>query len=91
MTKKTKSFDCIEMKRRGAQRIYEATKDMTLEQELAYWRERSRQFREEQERLSPKPPRPSIHDAFGKAKQQRTAEDLDAQLEEERAAWDDTL
>ena len=33
---------------------------------------------------------PSIYDAFGKAKQQRTAEDLDAQLEEERAAWGDT-
>jgi len=34
--------------------------------------------------------RPSIYDAFGKAKQPRTAEDLDAQLEEERAAWGDT-
>ena len=32
--------------------------------------------------------RPSIYDAFGKAKGPRTAEDLDAQLEEERAAWD---
>jgi hypothetical protein len=36
---------------------------------------------------SPKDTRPSIYDAFGKAKQPRTAEDLDAQLEEERAAW----
>jgi hypothetical protein len=34
--------------------------------------------------------RPSIYDAFGKAKQLRTAEDLDAQLDEERAAWGDT-
>jgi hypothetical protein len=33
--------------------------------------------------------RPSIYDAFGKAEQQRTAEDLDAQLAEERAAWGD--
>ena len=49
---KTKTFDCVEMKRRGSQRIYEATKDMTFEQELAYWRERSRQFREEQERIA---------------------------------------
>ena len=47
-----KTFDCVEMKRRGAQRIYEATKGMTLEQEVAYWRERSRQFREEQKRLA---------------------------------------
>ena len=36
---------------------------------------------------SPKDVRPSIYDAFGKAKQPRTAEDLDAQLKEERAAW----
>ncbi len=35
----------------------------------------------------PKDTRPSIYDTFGKAKQPRTAEDLDAQLEEERAAW----
>ena len=48
---KTKTSDCVEMKRRWAQRIYEATKDMMFEQEVAYWRERSRQFREEQERI----------------------------------------
>ncbi len=36
---------------------------------------------------SSKDSQPSIYDAFGKAKQPRTAEDLDAQLEEERAAW----
>jgi hypothetical protein len=48
---KTKTFDCVEMKRRGSQRIYETTKNMTFEQEVAYWRERSRLFREEQERL----------------------------------------
>jgi hypothetical protein len=33
--------------------------------------------------------RPSIYDAFGKATQPRTAEDLDAQLEAERTAWGD--
>ena len=51
MTTKTKTFDCVEMKRRGALRIYEATKDMTFEQEVAYWREQSRQFREEQSQI----------------------------------------
>lgn len=35
---KTKSFDCVEMMDRGALRIYEETKDMTVEEELAYWR-----------------------------------------------------
>ena len=84
---KTKTFDCVEMKRRGSQRIYETTKNMTFEQEVAYWREQSRQFREEQARFSDEPNRASIRDAFGKAEQPRTAEDLDAQLAEERAAW----
>ena len=33
--------------------------------------------------------RPSIYDCFGKAKRLRSAEDIDAQIEEERASWDD--
>jgi hypothetical protein len=64
MKTRTKTFDCVEMKRRGAQRIYEATKDMTLEQEVAYWREQSRQFREEQERIDARTAATtSVHDA----------------------------
>jgi hypothetical protein len=38
---------------------------------------------------NPAPQRSSICDVFGKAKQLRSAEDIDAQLEEERASWDD--
>jgi hypothetical protein len=38
---------------------------------------------------APKAPRHSILDAFGAAEHLRTAKDLDAQLAEERAAWDD--
>jgi len=37
---------------------------------------------------SPGDSRPSIYDAFGKAKEPRTADDLDARRAEERAAWD---
>jgi hypothetical protein len=48
---KTKTFDCVEMKRQGAERIHNITKNMTFDQKVAYWRERSRLFREEQERL----------------------------------------
>lgn len=48
---KTKTFDCVEMKRRGAMRIYEATKDLTLEQEIEYWRRRNEEFQREQETL----------------------------------------
>lgn len=55
---KTKTFDCVEMKRRGSQRIHEAIKDMTFEQKVAYWRNRSRQFLEEQQRFADRNPRP---------------------------------
>lgn len=46
-----KTFDCVEMKRRGAARIYERTRNMTLAQKIDYWHQRSRSFRSEQERL----------------------------------------
>ncbi len=40
MKTKEKTFDCVEMMHRGAMRIYEETKGMTIQEELAYWRER---------------------------------------------------
>jgi hypothetical protein len=40
MKMKPKSFDCVEMMHRGARRIYEETKDMTVAEELAYWQQR---------------------------------------------------
>jgi hypothetical protein len=40
MKTKTKTFDCVEMMHRGALRIYEETKGMIVQEELAYWRER---------------------------------------------------
>lgn len=46
---KTKTFDCVEMKHRGAEKVREQTKDMMLEQELAFWHERSRILRRRQE------------------------------------------
>lgn len=33
-----KKFDCVEMMHEAALRIYERTKDMTVEEEAAYWR-----------------------------------------------------
>jgi hypothetical protein len=47
---KTKTFDCIEMKRRGALRIHDQLKNMTVEQQIEYWRQRSEEFQHEQER-----------------------------------------
>lgn len=37
----TKAFDCVEMKRRGAAAVYEALKDKSVEEQIAYWRKRS--------------------------------------------------
>ena len=45
---KAKTFDCVEMKHRGAEKVREQTKDMTLEQELAFWQERSRILKQRQ-------------------------------------------
>lgn len=44
---KAKRFDCIEMKRRGAERIYDKIKDMTPEEELAYWSKSSEEFQQQ--------------------------------------------
>jgi hypothetical protein len=45
---KAKTFECVEMKHRGAEKVREQTKDMTLEQELAFWQERSRILKQRQ-------------------------------------------
>ena len=42
---RTKTFDCVDMKRRGAARVYEKTKDMTLDEEVAYWAQRTKELR----------------------------------------------
>jgi hypothetical protein len=48
---KTKSFDCVEMKRRGAELVRQRLAGMSLGQEVEYWRQRSEQFERDQERL----------------------------------------
>jgi len=44
---KTKSFDCVEMKRKGSQMIHERLKGKTVEEQIAFWQERNEQFRKE--------------------------------------------
>ena len=48
---KTKKFDCVQMKRLGATEVRKQTATLTKEQELAFWRERSRNLRQWQETL----------------------------------------
>ena len=41
---KTKEFDCVEMKRRGAERIYQEVKDLSFEEKVAYWERANQRF-----------------------------------------------
>jgi len=46
---KTKTFDCVEMKRRGAEKVQEEIAGMTPAQELAYWQRGTEELRALQE------------------------------------------
>ena len=43
-TKKRKKFDCVEMMHQGAERVRQQTAGMSLEEELAYWREKTQEL-----------------------------------------------
>lgn len=51
MTTRIKSFDCVEMKRRGAEKIREKLQGMTREEELAYWARGTEELLDLQRRL----------------------------------------
>lgn len=53
MKTKSKIFDCVEMMHREATRIYEETKGMSVQEELAYWRQRHAQALEELSAIQP--------------------------------------
>ncbi len=48
---KTKTFDCVEMKHKGAEKVRGKIEGMTREQELALWRESSQALRQHQETI----------------------------------------
>lgn len=52
--KTKKAFDCVEMKRRGAERIYNQVANMTLKEQLAFWRERTELLRKHQQTVKMK-------------------------------------
>lgn len=45
---KAKTFDCVAMKRTGAAKVYQLTKGMTIQQELAFWRQQTAAMLDEQ-------------------------------------------
>jgi hypothetical protein len=59
--KKKKAFDCVELQHRGALKIYKETKGMSIEQELAYWKEKSEQVNPHAGQPIKTSRRPSIH------------------------------
>ena len=44
---KNKSFDCVEMKRKGAEAIYRKVSSLSIEQQLEYWHEGSATLRQQ--------------------------------------------
>ena len=46
---KTKTFDCVEMKQRGAELVRQRLAGMSRDEEIEYWRQRSEQFERDQE------------------------------------------
>jgi hypothetical protein len=48
---KSKTFDCVEMKRQGALRVHEILKDMTVEQQIEYWRQQTELMRQRHSEL----------------------------------------
>jgi hypothetical protein len=46
---KKKTFDAVEMKRRGSLAIHDALAHLTPEQQLAFWQERTCALREQQQ------------------------------------------
>ena len=46
-----KKFDCVEMMHRGAERVMAKTQGMTFEEDVAYWKKRSEEFRAFQQRF----------------------------------------
>jgi len=42
---KKKGFDCVEMKRKGARKVYEALKGKTRDEQIEYWRGRNEEMR----------------------------------------------
>jgi len=41
-----KTFDCVEMMHKGAERVRRQVEGLTLEEELAYWRQQTEALRQ---------------------------------------------
>ena len=48
---KTKTFDCLEMKRQGAEKVQQELAGMTLEEEIAFWRNGTEELKQRQKQV----------------------------------------
>jgi hypothetical protein len=53
---KTKTFDCVEMKRKGAELVQQRLAGMTRQQQLEYWRGQTELLRQRQAALRAQQP-----------------------------------
>ena len=47
---KTKTFDCVEMKRRGAERVMKLLEGKTFEEKLKFWKNGTQELKKMQKR-----------------------------------------
>lgn len=48
---KTKTFDCVRMKRQGADHVRELLKGKSVEEQLAFWEEQTDKLRQQKREL----------------------------------------
>ena len=51
MEKKKKKFDCMEMKRKGAEKLHMVISGMTLDEELSFWKQGTDELRVRQDEI----------------------------------------
>ena len=51
---KTKTFDCVQMKRRGAERVLKQLEGKSFEQQLQYWKKGTEDLKKLQEQARKK-------------------------------------
>jgi hypothetical protein len=47
-----KTFDCVELQHRGAEKLQAKLSQMTLDEQVAYWERRGKELRERKKNLS---------------------------------------
>jgi hypothetical protein len=51
---KTKTFDCVQMKRKGAEMVRQQLRGRTFEQQIKFWQKRTDELKKLQQKLQSK-------------------------------------